>query len=117
MLNEGVDIPDVDFIVFFEGNLIVVSIFFNNWEEGYVTKKGKTLIVEDFVADVRRIKRLQSFQDEFKEVRKNEIEDLYINDGFSISFTSELTSNFLDLVARDISEESEENDEVYFSID
>jgi len=71
--------------------------------------------VQDFVADIRRIKRVKSFQNEFEEARKNEIEDLFINDAFSVSFSSDETSNFLDLVTRDISEEMDEDEEVHLS--
>lgn len=116
MLNEGVDIPDVDFIVFLRVTHSRVY-FLQQLGRGLRYKEGKTLIVEDFIADIRRIKRLQSFQDEYNEVRKNEIEDLYLNDAFTISFTSEQIADFLDLVTRDISEDSEEEDEVYFSVE
>jgi superfamily II DNA or RNA helicase len=116
MLNEGVDIPDVDFIVFLRVTHSRVY-FLQQLGRGLRYKEGKTLIVEDFVADIRRIKRLQSFQDEYNEVRKNEIEELFINDAFKISFTTNQTTNFLDMVTKDISEDSEEEDEVYFSIE
>lgn len=115
MLNEGVDVPDVDFIVFLRVTHSRVY-FLQQLGRGLRYKDGKTLIVEDFVADIRRIKRLQSFQLEIDDVRKNEIEDLYLENNFNISFTSAQTSNFLDLVAKDISEESEEDEEVVYSL-
>ncbi len=113
MLNEGVDVPDVDFIVFLRVTHSRVY-FLQQLGRGLRYKEGKSLLVHDFVADIRRIKRLKSFQIEFDEARKNEIEDLFINDSFSISFSSEQTLNFLDLVTKDISEEADENDEVFF---
>lgn len=113
MLNEGVDVPDVDFIVFLRVTHSRVY-FLQQLGRGLRYKEGKTLLVHDFVADIRRIKKLKSFQAEFDEARKNEIEDLYINDAFSISFTSDQTMNFLDLVTKDISEEADENDEAYY---
>jgi superfamily II DNA or RNA helicase len=112
MLNEGVDIPDVDFIVFLRVTHSRVY-FLQQLGRGLRYKEGKPLLVHDFVADIRRIKRMKSFQTEFAEARKNEIEDLFTNKAFSISFTSEPTMNFLDLVAKDISEEADE--EVYFT--
>lgn len=115
MLNEGVDIPDVDFIVFLRVTHSRVY-FLQQLGRGLRYKDGKTLLVHDFVADIRRIKRLKSFQVEFDEARKNEIEELYLNDSFKLSFTSEQTMNFLDLVTKDISEEAEEDDEVNISI-
>jgi len=114
MLNEGVDVPDVDFIVFLRVTHSRVY-FLQQLGRGLRYKEGKTLLVHDFVADIRRIKRLKSFQNEFDEARKYEIEDLYTNNAFSISFTSEQTMNFLDLVTKDISEETDEEDEVYFT--
>lgn len=114
MLNEGVDVPDVDFIVFLRVTHSRVY-FLQQLGRGLRYKEGKTLIVHDFVADIRRIKRVNSFQIEFDEVRKNEVEDLYINDAFSVSFSSEQTTNFLNLVTRDISEESDEDDNVYLT--
>lgn len=114
MLNEGVDVPDVDFIVFLRVTHSRVY-FLQQLGRGLRYKEGKTLLVQDFVADIRRIKRLKSFQNEFEEARKNEIEDLYINDAFNISFTSEQTANFLDLVSKDISEEADEGDEVFLT--
>lgn len=114
MLNEGVDVPDVDFIVFLRVTHSRVY-FLQQLGRGLRYKEGKTLLVHDFVADIRRIKRLKSFQNEFDEARKNEIEDLFTNNAFSISFTSEQTMNFLDLVTKDISEDADEEDEVVFT--
>ena len=115
MLNEGVDVPDVDYIVFLRVTHSRVY-FLQQLGRGLRYKEGKTLLVQDFVADIRRIKRVQSFKTEFDEARKNEIEDLYINDAFNLSFSSEQTTNFLDLVTRDISEEMNEDEEVSFQV-
>ncbi|MBS1556532.1 MAG: DEAD/DEAH box helicase family protein [Bacteroidetes bacterium] len=114
MLNEGVDVPDVDFIVFLRVTHSRVY-FLQQLGRGLRYKEGKTLLVEDFVADIRRIKRLKSFKSEFEEARKNEIEDLFTSNTFEISFTSERTFNFLDLVTKDISEEADDEDEVFFT--
>jgi len=111
MLNEGVDVPDVDYIVFLRVTHSRVY-FLQQLGRGLRYKEGKTLLVQDFVADIRRIKRVQSFNSEFEEARRNEIEDIFIQDAFKVIFTSEQTTNFLDLVTRDISEEMDEDDEV-----
>ena len=113
-LNEGVDVPDVDYIVFLRVTHSRVY-FLQQLGRGLRYKEGKTLLVQDFVADIRRIKRVQSFQNEFEEARKQEIEDLFINNAFSIFFSSEQSNNFLDLVTKDISEEMDEDEEVHFS--
>jgi superfamily II DNA or RNA helicase len=113
MLNEGVDVPDVDYIVFLRVTHSRVY-FLQQLGRGLRYKEGKTLLVQDFVADIRRIKRVRDFENEFIEARKNEIEDLFINNAFDLSFSSEQTTNFLDLVAKDISEEMDEDDEVSY---
>ncbi len=113
MLNEGVDVPDVDYIVFLRVTHSRVY-FLQQLGRGLRYKEGKTLLVQDFVADIRRIRRVKDFENEFIEARKNEIEDLFINNAFDLSFSSEQTTNFLDLVAKDISEEMDEDDEVYY---
>lgn len=113
MLNEGVDVPDVDYIVFLRVTHSRVY-FLQQLGRGLRYKEGKTLLVQDFVADIRRIKKVKSFQGEFEEARRNEIEDILINNAFTICFSSEQTTNFLDLVTKDITEEMDEDDEVYF---
>lgn len=111
MLNEGVDVPDVDYIVFLRVTHSRVY-FLQQLGRGLRYKEGKTLLVQDFVADIRRIKKVRSFQREFDEARKTEIEDLYFTDSFNLSFSSEKTTNFLDVVTRDISEEMDEDEEI-----
>lgn len=113
MLNEGVDVPDVDYLVFLRVTHSRVY-FLQQLGRGLRYKEGKTLLVQDFVADIRRVKTVKSFQEEFIEARRNEIEDLYINSAFDLSFSSEQTANFLDLVSKDISEENEEDEELIF---
>jgi superfamily II DNA or RNA helicase len=115
MLNEGVDVPDVDYIVFLRVTHSRVY-FLQQLGRGLRYKEGKLLLVQDFIADIRRIKRLRNFNEEFAEARLNEIENLFIEDAFTLTFTSEQTTNFLDLVTKDISEESDEDDEVYFGV-
>jgi superfamily II DNA or RNA helicase len=115
MLNEGIDVPDVDYIVFLRVTHSRIY-FLQQLGRGLRYKEGKTLLVQDFVADIRRIKQVKSFNNEFEEAKKSEIEDLPINDAFTLSFSSEQTTNFLDLVTKDISEEMDEDDEVYLSL-
>lgn len=115
MLNEGIDVPDVDYIVFLRVTHSRVY-FLQQLGRGLRYKEGKSLLVQDFVADIRRIKRVKTFQSEFTEARKTEIEDLYIKNAFSLTFSSEQTTNFLDLVTKDISEEMDEESEVYLDL-
>jgi superfamily II DNA or RNA helicase len=114
MLNEGVDVPDVDYIVFLRVTHSRVY-FLQQLGRGLRYKEGKTLLVHDFVADIRRIKRIKSFNNDFDEARKYEIEDLLIDNAFKLSFTSEQTTNFLDLVTKDINEDMDDDSEVFFN--
>jgi superfamily II DNA or RNA helicase len=115
MLNEGVDVPDVDYIVFLRVTHSRVY-FLQQLGRGLRYKDRKTLLVQDFVADIRRLKRVKSFQSEFEEAKRKEIEDLYIQDAFNLTFSLEMTTNFLDLVTKDISEGMDEDEEVYSEI-
>ena len=115
MLNEGVDVPDVDYIVFLRVTHSRVY-FLQQLGRGLRYKEGKTLVVQDYVADIRRIKRVQAFNNEFEEARRGEVENLSIENAFTLQFTSEATANFLDLVSKDISEEMDDEEEVYYSV-
>lgn len=116
MLNEGVDVPDVDYIVFLRVTHSRVY-FLQQLGRGLRYKDGKTLLVQDFVADIRRIKRVNMFQNEFEELKKNEIEELFFEDAFKLNFSVEPTANFLDLVSRDISEDTTEDEEISYILD
>jgi hypothetical protein len=59
---------------------------------------------------------VQSFNYEYGEARKVEIENLSIQNAFTLQFSSETTANFLDLVSKDISEEMDDEAEVYYSV-
>lgn len=64
MLNEGVDVPDVDFLVYLRVTHSRV-IFLQQLGRGLRFKEGKTLLVLDFVADIRRLAGLKLFKKEF----------------------------------------------------
>jgi len=116
MLNEGVDVPDVDFIAFLRVTHSRVY-FLQQLGRGLRYKEGKTLLVQDYVADIRRVARIKSFKYDMEAMKRNEIEDLFIDNAFELKFSSSHTSNFLDLVTKDITEESDENDEVTFNLE
>jgi ERCC4-related helicase len=72
----GVDVPDVDFIVFLRVKHSKVY-FLQHLGRSLRYKEGKALLVHDFVADIRRIKRIKLFQYGFSEVEKR-ILNIYI---------------------------------------
>ena len=120
MLNEGVDIPDVDFLVYLRVTHSR-SIFLQQLGRGLRFKEGKTLLVLDFVADIRRLAGLKLFKNEYDDYKpelkkEKDIEELELPSDFYLQFFDETTKDFLNLVKADASEldESSENDEIYF---
>ena len=119
MLNEGVDIPDVDFLVYLRVTHSRV-IFLQQLGRGLRYKEGKTLLVLDFVADIRRLAGLKLFKKEYEEfipeIRKSgELEELNLPNGFELQFFDESSKDFLNLVKADATEldESSEDNLIY----
>ena len=65
-------------------------------------QKNKTLLVLDFVADLRQIKAVQRQRDMFFD---GEEEFLSLESGFKLSFSNDFTDDFLDLVSKEIENE------------
>ena len=121
MLNEGVDVPDVDFLVYLRVTHSRV-IFLQQLGRGLRFKEGKTLLVLDFVADIRRLAGVTLFKkeyDEFMQDKKGErgIEELRLPSSFQLQFSDETSKDFMNLVTADASEldESTEDASIYFS--
>ena len=98
MLNEGVDIPDVDFLVYLRVTHSRV-IFLQQLGRGLRFKEGKTLLVLDFVADIRRLAGLTLFKKEFEdyqpEIKKGkDIEELKLPSNFQLQFLDETLRTF-----------------------
>lgn len=106
MLNEGVDIPDIDFICFLRVTHSR-TYFLQQLGRGLRYKKGKRLLVLDFVKDLRRIKAVKRQYSEFQEEGK---EFMDLENGFNLEFSNDFTDDFLKLVSEEIeSEFLEEN--------
>jgi superfamily II DNA or RNA helicase len=119
MLNEGVDIPDVDFLVYLRVTHSRV-IFLQQLGRGLRFKEGKTLLVLDFVADIRRLAGLALFKKEFEDYQpeikeKKGIEELKLPSSFQLQFLDETSKDFLNLVTADASEldDCTEDDLIY----
>ncbi|HVX26877.1 MAG TPA: DEAD/DEAH box helicase family protein [Parafilimonas sp.] len=118
MLNEGVDVPDVDFLVYLRVTHSRV-IFLQQLGRGLRYKEGKTLLVLDFVADIRRLAGLKLFKREYDErdlsKGKKGYEELKLPSTFNLQFFDEAKKDFLNLVQADTSEldESSEDDLIY----
>lgn len=119
MLNEGVDVPDVDFLVYLRVTHSR-TIFLQQLGRGLRYKKGKTLLVLDFVADIRRLAGIKLFKkdyEEYPEEIRKDIEEIRLPSHFELQFFDETTKDFLNLVEADISEldDSTEDDLIYFT--
>jgi superfamily II DNA or RNA helicase len=119
MLNEGVDVPDVDFLVYLRVTHSRV-IFLQQLGRGLRFKEGKTLLVLDFVADIRRLAGLTLFKKEFDDYQpekkgEKSIEELKLPSSFQLQFLDETSKDFLNLVKADASEleESVEDGLIY----
>ena len=119
MLNEGIDVPDVDFIVFLRVTHSP-TYFLQQLGRGLRRPKDnpeKELLVLDFVADLRRIGRVQALNDGYNSSKK--IEDIELPENFNLEITNEYTKNFIDLVENEEGEidELDETGMVYLKKD
>lgn len=103
MLNEGIDVPDVDFLVYLRVTHSRI-IFLQQLGRGLRYREGKTLLVLDYVADIRRIKEVQRFKNDYDNYKDDSIEELHLPQGLCLEFSDYETANFLSLVTRDESE-------------
>jgi superfamily II DNA or RNA helicase len=113
MLNEGIDVPDVDFLVYLRVTHSRV-IFLQQLGRGLRQRDGKTLFVLDFIADLRRLDDINRFKTDYdielsRSTRKDNIEELSLPSSFEISFSDETTKDFIDLVQADKMELGEMN--------
>jgi superfamily II DNA or RNA helicase len=118
MLNEGVDVPDVDFLVYLRVTHSR-AIFLQQLGRGLRFKEGKTLLVLDFVADIRRLAGVKLFKKEYEDYnptsKEKGVEELKLPSNFHLQFFDETTKDFLNLVKSDASELDESlEDEVIF---
>jgi superfamily II DNA or RNA helicase len=97
MLNEGVDVPEVDLIVFLRVTHSRI-IFLQQLGRGLRLSEGKEkVIVLDFVAD---LKRIAATLDINYEVCKDKDKE-YIQDSFGVKFSSEIAQSFFEEYLKD----------------
>ncbi|MFN8240738.1 MAG: DEAD/DEAH box helicase family protein [Bacteroidales bacterium] len=117
MLNEGVDVPDVDFLVYLRVTHSRI-IFLQQLGRGLRYKDNKTLTVFDFVADLRRIGSIKNLKNNFdrfesKSIKAGEFEQINLPSEFQLTFSDTDTSDFLNLVTSDYEKiENSELDDV-----
>ena len=105
MLNEGIDVPDVDFLVYLRVTHSRV-IFLQQLGRGLRFKPGKTLFVLDYVADLRRLDDVIKFNSDLQltrdpVIKKDDVEEIRLPNTFDLTFNDASISEFINLVERD----------------
>jgi superfamily II DNA or RNA helicase len=103
MLNEGIDVPDVQLIVF---NRVTHSrrIFLQQLGRGLRKAPGKDkLVVLDFVADVRRLAELAELEREYGATRVRRGETVHVADHL-VQFAGHQLETFATAYLRDVAD-------------
>lgn len=102
VLNEGIDVPDVNILVFLRATHSR-RIFVQQLGRGLrISKNKEKVIVLDFVTDVRRIAAVQDLNMEAKEKPKaGEAETVFLRDGV-VTFSNEKIQGFVDVWLQDV---------------
>lgn len=107
VMNEGIDIPDVNVLVFLRATHSR-RIFIQQLGRGLRLSEGKEkVIVLDFVSDLRRLAEVFEMNKEAKDKGK---ETLYLNDGF-VTFSNARVEKFINMWLADIADLGDADDE------
>ncbi len=110
VLNEGIDIPDVNILVFLRATHSR-RIFVQQLGRGLRIAPGKEkVVVLDFVTDIRRIAAVVELDREARKGRRlGEAETVYLRDGV-VAFKDERTQRFVDAWLRDVADLQDADD-------
>ena len=110
VMNEGIDIPDVNILVFLRATHSR-RIFVQQLGRGLRLSEGKEkVIVLDFVSDIRRMAEMIEMNNEGKE-KGTEHEVVYLQEGF-VSFSDARVEKFVNVWLKDVADLSGSDDEV-----
>ena len=110
VMNEGIDIPDVNILVFLRATHSR-RIFVQQLGRGLRLSEGKEkVIVLDFVSDIRRMAEMVEMNNEGK-AKGAEKEVLYLRKGF-VSFSDAKVERFVNVWLEDVADLSGSDDEV-----
>ena len=110
VMNEGIDIPDVNILVFLRATHSR-RIFVQQLGRGLRLSEGKEkVIVLDFVSDIRRMAEMIDMNNEGK-VKGAEHEVVYLREGF-VSFSDARVESFVNMWLEDVADLSGSDDEV-----
>lgn len=115
MLNEGIDVPDINVIVFLRATHSR-RIFVQQLGRGLRTGGGKKkVVVLDFVTDIRRISAVKELNAEAKSPPKSgEVEVVYLRDGV-VSFSDAKVKSFIDAWLGDVADIQDCNESAQLS--
>lgn len=109
LMNEGIDIPDVNILVFLRATHSR-RIFVQQLGRGLRLSEGKEkVIVLDFVSDIRRMADVVELNQEGKE-KGAQREVIYLQQGF-VSFTNKRMESFVRMWLEDVADLGEANDD------
>lgn len=109
VMNEGIDIPDVNVLVFLRATHSR-RIFVQQLGRGLRLSEGKEkVIVLDFVSDIRRMADVIEMNNEGKEKGKDR-EVLYLQKGF-VSFSDARMEKFVNVWLEDVADLGDSNDD------
>ena len=110
VMNEGIDIPDVNILVFLRATHSR-RIFVQQLGRGLRLSEGKDkVIVLDFVSDIRRMAEMIEMNNEGKE-KGAEKEVVYLEEGF-VSFSDARVEKFVNIWLEDVADLGGSDDEV-----
>ena len=110
VMNEGIDIPDVNILVFLRATHSR-RIFVQQLGRGLRLSEGKSkVIVLDFVSDIRRMAEMIDMNNEGK-AKGAEHEVVYLQEGF-VSFSDARVESFVNMWLEDVADLSGSDDEV-----
>lgn len=110
VMNEGIDIPDVNILVFLRATHSR-RIFVQQLGRGLRLSDGKEkVIVLDFVSDIRRMAEMIEMNNEGK-AKGSEHEIVYLQEGF-VSFSDARIESFVNMWLEDMADLSGSDDEV-----
>lgn len=109
VMNEGIDIPDVNVLVFLRATHSR-RIFVQQLGRGLRLSEGKEkVVVLDFVSDIRRMAEMIDMNNEGKK-KGGEHEILYLKNGF-VTFSDARVEKFVNVWLEDVADLSDTNDE------
>lgn len=116
MLNEGIDVPDINIIVFLRATHSR-RIFVQQLGRGLrVSGNKKNVIVLDFVSDIRRLAAVKELNDEAKlPLDTGEFQEVYLPNGI-VSFNDAKTKGFIEEWLSEVTDLEDDDDNAVLTI-